>query len=619
MTSPAAFLDDLNHAYEQVHTAKEDAFWAGMMGLGGDAGASQKEREEREIAWNRFLQDPERLGAAEQALATAEAEGADETTLVGLRGWVTTLRAHGLASAEARALSEDIVNAEGALNASRGVMNLGYEGPGGFVPASSVKLGVMVKSDQDRGLREAAWRGLRSIEDHVLANGFLEVVKQRNAMARLHGFDNYYAWKVERTEQLTIEAIFALLDDLEEATREPARRFVEALKERNGGELEPWDVHFHATGDSVSEQSPYFRFADSVDRWGRSFAALGIDYDGARLVLDLVDRKGKYENGFMHGPEAAWTDRGDRKRARIHFTSNAIPGMVGAGQRATQTLFHEGGHAAHFANIDMPAPCFAQEFAPTSAAFAETQSMFLDSLLEDADWLKRYAKDADGEAMPMELIERGVSEQQPVSAWDKRGWLCVCYGERAIYQIPDAELTAERVQRELRAVERRMMLLDNGSPRPVLSVPHLLSGESSAYYHAYVLAEMAVAQTRRFFQDRDGHIVDNPRVGPELRDAYWKPGNSRPFFDYIKSLTGTELSAAALSADLRRSADEALREARDAADREPSLPRFEGEVALNADIRIAHGDDTVAQLTGDWDAFAADFRAWVEGLESASA
>ena len=44
---------------------------------------------------------------------------------------------------------------------------------------------------------------------------------------------------------------------------------------------------------------------------------------------------------------------------------------------------HEAGHAAHFANIKMPSPLFSQERAPTSVAYAELQSMFLDALVGD--------------------------------------------------------------------------------------------------------------------------------------------------------------------------------------------------------------------------------------------
>ena len=34
-----------------------------------------------------------------------------------------------------------------------------------------------------------------------------------------------------------------------------------------------------------------------MDAWARSFAALGINYRGALMRLDLCDRKGKYSNG----------------------------------------------------------------------------------------------------------------------------------------------------------------------------------------------------------------------------------------------------------------------------------------------------------------------------------
>lgn len=59
------------------------------------------------------------------------------------------------------------------------------------------------------------------------------------------------------------------------------------------------------------------------------------------------------------------------------------------------------------------------------------------------------------------------------------------------------------------------------APRPLMSVPHILSDESSAYYHSYVLAEMAVHQTRAYFLQKYGRIVDEPRVGAELAQAYW--------------------------------------------------------------------------------------------------
>jgi len=53
-------------------------------------------------------------------------------------------------------------------------------------------------------------------------------------------------------------------------------------------------------------------------------------------------------------------------------------------------------------------------------AYAETQSMFCDSLLNDADWLKRYARNADGQTIPDALIRDRVVGSQPMRAFDER-------------------------------------------------------------------------------------------------------------------------------------------------------------------------------------------------------
>ena len=42
--------------------------------------------------------------------------------------------------------------------------------------------------------------------------------------------------------------------------------------------LEPWNRGYVLAGDTEKQQDPYFAFTNAVDAWGRSFAALGIDY-----------------------------------------------------------------------------------------------------------------------------------------------------------------------------------------------------------------------------------------------------------------------------------------------------------------------------------------------------
>ena len=47
---PHRFLDHLNHEFERLHTAKEDAFWTAHMGLLADAAQATLNEREREFA-----------------------------------------------------------------------------------------------------------------------------------------------------------------------------------------------------------------------------------------------------------------------------------------------------------------------------------------------------------------------------------------------------------------------------------------------------------------------------------------------------------------------------------------------------------------------------------------
>lgn len=610
MSTLAAILDDLQDTFLALHTPKEDLFWTAKMGLSDDPDAAQRAHSQAEIAMNRFLQDPARL-ARLRAVSASEGTEAQQKTL---QGWIALFSAHTVESPEARALSEEIVAREGALQQRRAKMKLGYRDPdtGELVLASSNKLALMMRNDPDERRRKAAWEGLASVEGFVLEHGFLDIVRQRNALGRMLGYEDYYAWRVAVVERMQKSQLFGVLDDL--AARTEARTTAEIARfaRAHGDDArEPWNFLYKRAGKLAAELDPYFAFGPSLRRWARSFAGLGVRFRGATLTLDLVDRPGKYENGFMHGPGVAFNDHGTWRPARINFTANAVPGQVGSGLRATETLFHEGGHAAHFANILSDAPCFAQEFAPTSVAYAETQSMFMDSLLDDADWRARFLTDASGRTIPAELIEAALIEAQPFRAWDLRAMLTVPFAERALYELSDDALRPERVLATFRDVERSMQGLTHGV-RPVLAVPHLLAGESSAYYHGYVLAEIAVYQTRAHFLARDGHLVDNPKIGPDLAANYWAPGNAVGFDDTLRALTGRGLNADAIAADVNLDADAAVKAARESVARLASVPAHSGPLDLDVNLRVIHGREPVASTEGrSLDAACGQFEAWI--------
>ncbi len=618
MSELTTVLRDLTDQFLALHTDKEDRFWDARMGLTNEAHTAQERLTHAEIALNRFLQAPDQLRRLRRLEAANAGSDAERRIL---KGWIAMFAAHVVEDPAGQKLSEEIVEREQALALARGEMQLGYVDPdtGVFHRASSVKLSLMMRSERDERRRRAAFEGLRSIEPFVLDHGFLEIVEMRNRLGRLLGYEDYYDWKVSVVEQMSKRALFAKLDDLERRTAGRTHDDLVVFERKHGaGSRDPWNFPFLRSGKLMEALDPYFGFGSAVSQWVQSFAELGVTFRQATLTLDLVDRSGKYENGFMHGPVPAFFDHDRWQPARINFTANAVPGQVGSGLRAVETLFHEGGHAAHFANILSGAPCFSQEFAPTSVAYAETQSMFMDSLIADADWRLKYTADASGQPMPMALIEESVRETQALRSWDVRSMLTVPFAERAIYEMTDAQRTPEHVTAELRRIEAQLQGLHAG-PRPVLSIPHLLAGESSAYYHGYILAEMAVHQTRAHFLRRDGRLTDNPAIGPDLARHYWAPGNAVPFDDTIKALTGQTLSADALARVCNLSIDESLAEARAMAHHKMK-PMPAHAAPLDATIHVIHGRHQVASTDdGGVDGLCRDFNAWITGLEQDAA
>ena len=466
-----------------------------------------------------------------------------------------------------------------------------------FIEASSVALRNMLRTCPDESMRQAAYDGLRSIGTFVLQHGFIEIIQLRNQLAKALGFLDYYDYKVTNAEGFGKLKLFEMLDGLEQGTRTIMEIGRKELVARHGEDaLKPWNTGYKMAGSIIVKMDPYFPFSKSVERYVRSYAALNIRYEGATMNLDLLDRKNKYSNGFCHWPKPAWIKSdGSWQPAVTNFTSLADPKAIGSGLTALQTLMHEAGHAAHFANIKQPSPLFSQERAPTSVAYAENQSMFLDSLVGDAAWRARYALDTNGTPLPFDIIEEEIRAVHPFAVFQLRAMLAVSYFEKALYELPEEELTAENVQSLADSIELKIQ--GGYSGRPLISIPHLVSDEASCYYHGYTLAEMSVHQTRAYFKNKYGYIVDNPKVGPELTKAYWESGNSRPFLDLVRDLTGKDLSGSDWIASLNESVEDKVvreREEYDNGIKNSSISSMDDNIDLNMTVKFVDGDEIIA-------------------------
>ena len=60
---------------------------------------------------------------------------------------------------------------------------------------------------------------MRAIGDFVVSNGFVDLVKRRNGVAKALGYAYYYDYKVTQAEGFGKDALFEILDTLEAGTR----------------------------------------------------------------------------------------------------------------------------------------------------------------------------------------------------------------------------------------------------------------------------------------------------------------------------------------------------------------------------------------------------------------
>jgi len=608
-----SYFDELNGVYNAVHKTKEDLFWATYMATSDDqAGFARAER-----AYKDFISDPNRLRDTREHLAHLQplpASGERDALLHGLKGWLGVFEANIIDNEDGHALMREIIDAEAAIFASKRKFqprHLNEQGESEVASLSMLATNQATNPIEER--RRTSFDAFHEIERWVLENGFLELVTLRNRFARALGFDNYFELKLRKNERMTPTALMTILDDFLVRTEAANARGLGDVRAQHGEiAVEPWNLRFFTTGDVVRQMDEYMPFGAALRRWIESFRRLGIQFRDATLQLDLLERAGKYQNGFCHSPVPAWFDEHGRwVPSHINFTSEAKPDQVGSGVRAITTLFHEGGHAAHFANVLQNSPCFSQEYAPTSMAYAETQSMFCDSLLNDADWLVRYARNARGETIPLQVLRDRITTSQVIRAFDERSIAVVPYFEAALYRLADSDLTAAAVLNLARATELRVLGME--SPRPLLAIPHLLNQESAASYQGYLLAHMAVYQTRAFFMREHGYLTDNPAIGPALAAHYWAPGNSVDHETTLRSLTGEGFSARYLAETCNRTAEEAWKDAElmiEAATARDYPATSSPD--LHAHIRVVHGSAVLADSSDGESAMCARFESWIQ-------
>lgn len=504
-------------------------------------------------------------------------------------------------------LKERISKLETKMQKVQATQKSGYIDPytKKFVKMSGTSMRSLMVNSPDEAIRKACFEGKEKLVFKTLKD-YVKFVGMLNQYAKAMGYEDFYAYKIFTEEGMTKKELFSIFDEIHKKTKYAFLDIREKEKSMPGLR-KPWNFAHMLAGDFRKEEDQYFPFDEALSRWGQSFAALGVDFRGSTINLDLMEREGKFHNGFCHWPEIVRYEGKKRISGISNFTCNVVYGEVGSAQEGYNTLFHEGGHAAHYLNSDQTEVCLNTEYPPASTAWAETQSMFMDTLFSSYEWKSRYAKNKAGKTYPFDLYKRIVERLHFIRPLDLSSIMFIADFERAIYS--EKKLTEEKVLKIAKAKYKKFFDRSADS-LTALSPIHIYAWGSACSYHGYGLAELAVAQWRDYFFQKYGYIVDNKQVGKEMA-VVWKLASAKSFKEYVLMATGKKLSPEAFIRDVTMKPAQIFARSKARIKKLEKVPRSKGTIDLHAKVVMVSGKKKIADNSKSFEDMAEVYAQWL--------
>lgn len=381
----------------------------------------------------------------------------------------------------------------------------------------------------NRELRKQIWEAyqIRGNQNNDYNNTeiALQQANLRREKAQLLGYDNYAAYKLEKSMAGNPEGVYELLNQLWTPALEKAKAEAKALQNliTESGEdfeLKPYDWRYYTEKLRKSkfdldeeEMRPYFSLEnvklgifDLCDRlFGLQFVEnkeIPVYHEDATafevrekngdhvgiLYMDFHPRASKRGGAWMTSYRQQTTENGQRKAPVISIVCNFSKPTGGKPALLTfdevETFFHEFGHALHGLLSDVT----YQSLAGTSVYtdFVELPSQIMENWAGEPAFLKTYAKHYEtGEVIPDELINKLQLSGTFNQGFATTEYLAASLLDMAFHTISE-EITGSVNDFEV-AKMKEIGLIEEIIPRYRSTYfSHIFAGGYSAGYYSYI-------------------------------------------------------------------------------------------------------------------------------------
>jgi peptidyl-dipeptidase Dcp len=448
-----------------------------------------------------------------------------------------------------------------------------------LIPLQNTTQQPALQSLTDRAVRhelfEHSWTRAEKGDKNDTRAIISRLAEIRAEQAKLLGFKNYAAWKLQDQMAKTPEAVENFLDKLVPAATAKAKGEAAEIqkvidKEKGGFKLQPWDWNFYAEKVrkakydlDESQIKPYFELNNVLEN-GVFYAAhelYGLTfkerhdipvYQKDVRVFDVIDKDSTtiglfYCDYFKRDNKSggAWMDNiiGQSKLLNTkpviynvcNFTKPAPGQPALLSFDDVTTMFHEFGHALHgfFANEEYPS------LSGTNVArdFVEFPSQFNEHWAMYPKVFKHYAINyKTGKPMPQELVDKIKKSSTFNQGYALTELLAAAELDMQWHTIPAGDSIKNVDQFETNALNKTHLNLEQVPPRYRSTYfLHIWGNGYAAGYYAYLWTEMLDDDAYAWFEENGGLTRAN---GQRFRDMILSRGNTEDYNKMYKDFRG---------------------------------------------------------------------------------